>query len=187
MNTTAIIALIVAIVAVAVAVWALMQTRRSKHLKAKFGPEYDRVVSREGDRGRAEAELSHREARVKKLNIRDLSPQEQERFATSWRQQQAQFVDDPRGAVTEADALVTTIMTARGYPTTDYHTQISDLSVDHAHVVSNYREAHEIAEANRNGKATTEDLRRAMVCYRALAEALLGRRVVEREPVGLRR
>lgn len=179
MSTGVIIAIVIAIVAIAVAIWAVLQTQRSKRLRSKFGPEYDRIVEREGDRRRAEAELAHREARVKKLNIRDLTRQERDRFANAWRQQQANFVDDPRRAVSEADTLVIEVMTARGYPTSDFNTQVADVSVDHANVVGNYREAHGIAERSRRGEATTEELRRAMVCYRSLFEDLLGTRVVE--------
>ena len=181
MSIGIIIAIVVAVIAVAVALWALLETQRTKRLRSKFGPEYDHTIEREGDRRRAEAELAHREARVKKLHIRDLTTQERERYADAWRRQQAMFVDDPRRAVLDADTLVTDVMTSRGYPTGDFNTQVADVSVEHARVVDNYREAHGIADRSRRNQASTEDLRRAMVCYRTLFEDLLGARVFERD------
>ena len=178
MNTTAIIAIIIAIIALAVAAWAVWQTQRSKRLRTRFGPEYDYTVQREGDRRKAEAELAQREAKVKHLHIRDLSHREREQFAAAWREQQARFVEDPRMAVSEADTLVTRVMTARGYPTADYETQAAYASVDHSRVVGDYREAHSIAERSRSGQASTEELRRAMICYRRLFEDLLGSAVL---------
>ena len=179
MDTMTIVAVVIAVVALAVAAWALMQVRNTRHLRSRFGPEYDYTVERAGDRRSAEAELANREARVKKLHIRRLTQQERDRFSQSWRDQQARFVDDPRGAVTAADGLVTEALSTCGYPTADFNTQLGDASVEHPHVVGKYREAHAIAERNREGKAGTEDLRQAMICYRALFEDLLGTQVIE--------
>ncbi len=178
MNTTAIIAIIVAIVALLVAIWAVWKTQRTKRLRSRFGPEYDYTVQRQGDRRKAETELAQRETKVKHLSIRDLTHREREQFANAWRDQQARFVDDPKLAVLEADRLVTRVMTARGYPTSDYETQAAYASVDHARVIGDYREAHTIAERSQNGQATTEDLRRAMIFYRRLFEELVGSTVL---------
>lgn len=180
MSTTAFVAIIIAIVALAVALWAILQTRKTARLRSKFGPEYDSVVQHEGSRARAEAELASREKRVRKFHIRELSSQERKDFADAWTREQSFFVDDPQKAVLGADALVIEVMTARGYPMSDFQTQAADVSVDHPHLVGNYREAHRIAEMCRLGKANTEDLRRAMVHYRALFEDLLSMTVVDR-------
>jgi FtsZ-interacting cell division protein ZipA len=181
MNVTAIIAIIVAVIALLVAMWAVWQTQRSKRLRTRFGPEYDYTVEREGDRRKAEAELAAREAQVKRLHIRDLTPQERERFASEWRQQQSRFVENPKQAVLEADGLVTRVMTARGYPTADYETRTAYASVDHGRLIGDYREAHAIAERSRNGQANTEDLRRAMISYRRLFEDLTGSAVLSHD------
>jgi len=173
MDTVTILAVVIAVIAVAIAAWALLRLRATRHLRSKFGPEYEYEVQRTGNQTSAEAELAKREASVKKLQIRELPREERERFAAEWREQQSRFVDDPAAAVTEADLLVTDVMKRRGYPTT------AEASVDHPHVMANYREAHDIAERNRRGEAATEDLRRAMICYRALFEELLGTRAVE--------
>ena len=178
MNTTAIIAIVIAVIALAVAVWAVLQTLRTKHLRTKFGPEYDYMVNREGDRRKAEAELVQREEQVRRLPIRDLTPQERDQFTSAWRQQQARFVEEPRQVVLEADALVTQVMKTRGYPTANFDTQAAYASVDHSRVVGNYREAHTIAERSRNGQTSTEELRRAMICYRTLFEDLVGSTVL---------
>ena len=181
MSTLTTVLIVIAVLAIAFVIWAMLRSRKTERLRSKFGPEYDRLVECAGGQSRAETELSHREQRVNKLNIRDLTPRERERFAGLWRTQQQRFVDDPREAVMNADVLVTDVMEARGYPMSDFQTQAADISVDHAHVVANYREAHDIAEHCRNGQADTEEMRRAMVYYRALFEDLLGVRVVERQ------
>lgn len=167
MDTLTIIAIVIAVIALIVAIWSIAQVQRTRRLKSRFGPEYDYELQREGDRRRAEAELAGREARADKLEIRHLTKDERQRFAQAWKQEQAHFVDDPPAAVSEADHLVNDVMAARGYPTT------AEVSADHANVMGNYREAHEIAERNSRGQAGTEDLRRAMICYRALFDDLL--------------
>src|SRR5215472_1112213 len=177
MNTMTAVAIVIAVIAVVLAIFALVELRKTRHLRSKFGPEYEYEVQRAGNRRKAEAELAGREARVKHLEIRYLKPQEQECFAEQWRREQARFVDNPAEAVTAADTLVTELMKERGYPTT------AEASVDHPQVMSQYREAHELAEMNRRGEAGTEDLRRAMICYRALFEELLGTNAVQHEEV----
>ena len=189
MSTATLIAIVIAVVAIVIALWAFARMKRTERLRSKFGPEYDRLAQREGNRGKVENELAQREKRVKKFNIRELTPQERDRFANAWLKDQARFVDDPHNAVLNADSLVIEVMTARGYPMGDFDTQAADISVDHSRVVDNYREAHDIAERCRRGQTNTEDLRRAMICYRALFEDLLGARVVmnEQQPEEVRR
>ncbi len=120
MSTATFIAILIAIVAIAIAIWAILRMRNTTRLRSKFGPEYDHVVERAGGRTRAEAELTKREKRVNKFNIRELSPQERRHFADAWTKEQSRFVDDPRTAVLNADALVIELMTARGYPMSDF-------------------------------------------------------------------
>jgi hypothetical protein len=141
------------------------------------------VVSEAGDPARADRVLSERERRVQKLDIRPLPDTAREQFIERWHEVQAQFVDDPRGAVRDADALIGEAMEARGYPVTDFEQRAADVSVEHPQVVTDYRTAHDIA---RRREAETEDLRRAMVHYRSLFEALVSapareERVEERE------
>jgi hypothetical protein len=171
---------ILAVVAVAEAVWILLRKRRSDHLKRRFGPEYMRTVEERGNPARAEADLQRRERRVDKLHIRPLPPRDRERFTEAWRKDQARFVDDPKGAVTEADKLITELMTIQGYPVSDFEQRVADISVDHAQVVDNYRAADAIARRHERGEATTEDLRKAMVYYRELFTELLEMQEVRR-------
>src|SRR5205823_2940201 len=124
-------------------------------------------------RRRAEAELQERAARVDHLDIHPLSPADRTRFADAWRSVQAQFVDDPARAIADADRLVIEVMRVRGYPVTAFEQRAADVSVDHPEVVANYRAAYAIARRSQEGDATTEDLRQAMVHYRALFEDLL--------------
>jgi hypothetical protein len=171
--------LIIAILAVAFAVVFFIHTR-TKNLKSKFGPEYERTVREQGSTFKAERELENRAKRIEKLSIHSLSPAETEQFAAEWRTTQEKFVDDPRGAVAAADNLVHRTMRARGYPIAgEFDDRVADLSVDHAFVVEHYRTAHEIAARDARNAASTEDLRLAMKHYRALFEDLLERNVHE--------
>ncbi|HJR63169.1 MAG TPA: hypothetical protein VJ803_05660 [Gemmatimonadaceae bacterium] len=176
---TMLIFIVALVVLGGVAVWLTMQRRRSDRLRAQYGPEYERVVRESGDRRRAEAELEHRAERVEQLHIRPLEEDERARFAELWRADQARFVDDPKGAVTEADRLVADLMIARGYPVADFQQRAADISVDHPRVVENYRAARDIAVRHQRGEASTEDLRQAMVYYRGLFSELLEQRAPE--------
>jgi hypothetical protein len=171
--TLIVIIVVVALVVVAVGVWMYMQKRRTEQVRERFGPEYDRAVTEHGDQRGAQAELEARQKRVEQLDIRPLSPSDRERFAAAWRATQAHFVDDPSAAIGEADRLVTDVMKARGYPIGDFEQRAADVSVDHPRLVENYRGARDTALRNERGQASTEDLRQAMVHYRALFEDLL--------------
>ena len=164
---------LLALVLVAAIAVMIVTNRRRANLRAKFGPEYGRTVEMTGSPRKAEAELQEREKRVAAFTIRPLSPQQADAFTDAWVRVQAQFVDDPQGAVSRADVLLTEVMEVRGYPITDFEQRSADLSVDHPEVVQNYRSAHEIAVRHARGEADTEDLRRAMIHYRALFDDLV--------------
>lgn len=183
MSTATWIVLIVAIVAIAVAFWMYFEKEKSRKLRAKFGPEYERLVDKEHSTRRAEAILEQRQKRVSKLNIRPLGREECDRFTSNWRIVQERFVDDPRMAVSEADTLVNQAMRARGFPMGDFEQRAADISVEHPQVVENYRIAHDIAARDQRGEATTEDLRRAMQHYRNLFEHILDTHVTHYEEV----
>jgi hypothetical protein len=173
-NTLLIIIAILAIVAIAA--WLLYNKRRSEHLRSRFGTEYDHQVEAAGSRSKAEAELAEREKRVSKLEIRPLSPADQDRFLDRWTKVQATFVDDPARSVDYADALLAEVMTVRGYPVSDFDQRAGDISVDHPNVVQHYRAGHEIAVRHGKGQASTDDLRQALIHYRALFEELVTER-----------
>jgi hypothetical protein len=182
MDTTSTVIIAVLVIAViALAAVLVYQRRKTRELKTKFGPEYDRLVEKEGSPRRAEAVLDARQKRVEKFHIRTLSLEERDRFARDWKAVQECFVDDPRGAVASADQLVNEALRARGYPMGDFEQQVADVSVEHARVVEDYRAAHEIATRDRKGLATTEDLRHAMQYYRSLFEHVLETRLVHYE------
>src|SRR3954452_5740690 len=170
--------LILAIVLIALVVAALVvsRQRRSQQLQEGFGPEYDRTVEeRGGDRREAEAELRERRQRRDQFEIRELEPAARDRYAERWRGAQRRFVDEPGPAVGEADALVMEVMRDRGYPVADeFDQRAADVSVDHPQVVEHYRAAHAISGRASAGDASTEDLRQAMVHFRALFVELLG-------------
>jgi len=157
----------------------VQRKRRTKRLRAQFGdPEYARAMERGGNRKKAEAGLEQRAERVEAFHVRPLSAGDRARFVESWRGLQARFVDGPAGAVSEADRLLGDVMSTRGYPVADFEQRAADISVDHPVVLENYRAGHEIALRQMGGKATTEDLRVAMVHYRTLFEELVSEPVV---------
>jgi hypothetical protein len=170
--TTAII--IVIVIVVIALIIAITMTARRRRLQQRFGPEYDRAVSEQESRFRAEAELTGRERRVRKLNIRPLSEAARTRYLAQWQAIQEQFVDEPEAAVTDAYSLVTTVMRERGYPATDDEQSMADLSVDHGATVGHFRAAQEITRNVAHGSTDTEDLRQALIHYRELFADLLG-------------
>jgi hypothetical protein len=174
MSTGAVIAIVVVIVVVIAAVALGAMEMRRRRLRQQFGPEYDRVVSETGNRRKAEAELSARQRRVAKLDIRPLNSEESARFQGEWNAIQERFVDTPTESVTQAATLITTVMRTRGYPTDDHDEAMDALSVDHAHTLTRYREARTISERAGSGAATTDDLRNATLKYRELFHELVG-------------
>jgi hypothetical protein len=174
MSTGAIVAIIVlAVIVLAVVAWYVRTQVRRRQLRERFGPEYDRTLEDREDRRAAEQELAEREKRHEQLDIHPLSEPVRERYAQQWATIQTQFVDQPTEAVVEADRLVTVVMGARGYPTEGYEQQVADLSVRHATTLEHYRTAHDVRDRMDEHRASTEELREAMVHYRALFQDLL--------------
>jgi FtsZ-interacting cell division protein ZipA len=155
------------IVVIALVVWQAMNARRTRTLQGRFGPEYDRTLERADDRREAEADLAARAKRRDELDIRPLPTASRDRYLEEWQRVQARFVDDPRGAVQEADTLIQSVMRERGYPVDDFEQRAADISVDHPQVVENYRNGHRLASGD------TEEQRQAMVHYRALFDELV--------------
>jgi hypothetical protein len=170
--TTAIVIVVVIVIVAALA--AIAEMTRRRRLKEQFGPEYERAVAEQNGRLRAEAELTSRQRRVRQLDIRPLDEAARTKYAADWMAVQEHFVDSPQTAVAEAQQLLTTVMTERGYPTEDDDQVLADLSVEHAQTVGHFRAASEIATSAAAGQAGTEDLRQALIHYRALFSDLLG-------------
>ncbi len=146
--------------------------KRSKHLRQHFGPEYSRLAEERGVTS-AERELEAREKRTRAYHIHPLTVEQKMQLTANWKQVQAEFVDNPKDSLGQADALLQQAMEARGYPVNTFEQCAADLSVQHPAVVQHYREAHAIALRHREGKTSTEDLRQAMLHYRALFEELV--------------
>jgi hypothetical protein len=172
-----IVVIVVLVLALAAAGVMLLQRRRTERLQEHYGPEYERSISQAGNRRAGEAQLTEREKRHRELDIRDLRPEERDRFASSWAEIQREFVDDPKRAVRDADMLVLEIMQSRGYPVgedgDDFERRAGDISVEHPEVVQRYREAHAVRDATESGSADTEQQRSAVASYRSLVDALL--------------
>ena len=162
-----------AVLVLVVGVWTLAAWRRRTQLREQFGPEYERLLAERGDRREAESELLGRQKRREEMDIRPLDPSARDNYAIAWREIQARFVDGPAVAVKEANGLVTEVMRDRGYPIEDFDQRSADISVDYPVVVENYRAAQTITLRNEEGRASTEDLRQAMVHYRSLFSSLL--------------
>lgn len=178
-QSTIVILVAAAVVVIALVAWAATRKRRTAKLVNRFGPEYDRAVENLGSKAKAEADLAARARHRAKLTIRPLSAADHDRFAEAWRQTQEGFVDDPKGAVARADSLVAEVMGLRGYPMGEFEQQAADISVDYPTLVENYRAAHRLAATSARGDISTEDLRQAMVHYRALFTELLEARELE--------
>jgi hypothetical protein len=167
------IAIVVIAALALLSVWLFMKRKTTTALRERFGPEYDHVLRTRDTQTEAERELQARQRRVEAFELKPLSREDAEAFGASWRSIQARFVDDPRTAVIEADRLIEDVMRARGYPVEDARHRLDDLSVDHAHVLDHYRAGREIVTRHERGDASTEDLRQAMVHFRALFDELV--------------
>src|SRR5512141_1480304 len=172
-QTWIILAGVVVLVVIALAAWFSYKKKHSLRLQERFGPEYGRSVDDLGSRKKAEAELKAREKRVEGLTIIPLTPSDAARFSQTWKDLQGRFVDNPKSAVAQADQLVRELMLKRGYPMGDFESRAADISVDHPEVVAYYRAAQAIAVRDERGEADTEELRKAVVHYRALFDELL--------------
>lgn len=167
------VVVIALIIVVGIALYLRECRKTTAGLRMRFGPEYDRAILEHGSQHKAEAKLVDRETRVETLKIRELGATERERFLAEWHSVQSRFVDHPKGSVTEADELVSSLMQARGYPVADFDQRAADLSVDHPRLVEYYRSAHGVAMRLAGDKASTEDLRTAMIQYRSLFDELV--------------
>jgi FtsZ-interacting cell division protein ZipA len=176
-QTIILIIAIIAVLALVAVGWYLL---RRQSLRNRFGPEYDRVVSEMDSQRAAETELRERERRHAQLQLRPLSDEARAQYAQSWEEIQARFVDSPNDVVGAADELVTRLVAERGYPTENYEDQLAHLSVEHARTLGHYRDAHDIHLRNQRGEASTEELRQALMHYRALFADLLGEEPVHR-------
>lgn len=179
--TQVIVIVLVVLVVVAALAVAVRSLGRRRALRDRFGPEYDRVVAEQDSRSAAERELRDRERRHAELSLTPLSPESRARYSAAWEELQVRFIDSPGETVGDADELVTRLIEEQGYPTGDFSDQIAHLSVEHARTLTNYRDAHDIHLRNTRGEASTEELRQAVVHYRALFADLLGE-----EPLGNR-
>jgi hypothetical protein len=173
MVITLVVIIVFLVIAAGVVGYILERQRRERDLKQRFGGEYDRTVGEAGDRRRGELELLERQKRHDRLDIQPLDPARAPEYRSDWESAQTRFVDDPEGAIRDADTLIEALMSERGYPVGDFDTKVADLSVEHADVLQHYRAAHQIATAADEGDSDTEALRRAMVHYRALFASLL--------------
>jgi hypothetical protein len=163
-----VIGIVAAVLVLATATVLIIRNQRSKRLRTRFGPEYSRVLGETGSKTQAEEKLEKLERRVERFDLRPLSPVARANFVAAWQKIQSRFVDDPKGALTEADKLIQAVMVARGYAVTEFDQRAADISVNHPVIVEHYRAGHSIALEHSKGRASTEDMRQAMIHYRTL-------------------
>ena len=168
----AVIAVVIVAAAIAAGLFYRRQAERRSRLRAHFGPEYDRLAGAIGPL-KAMRELETRQRRAASLHIQPLAARDAEAFTSRWPAIQAEFVDNPRMAMDHADRLVSEVIAARGYPATEFEQRAADLSYNHPVAVQRYHAAHAIALRHGKGQATTEDLRQAVLHYRALFQELV--------------
>ena len=178
-TTTIILVVIVFLVVGGLLAMAVMRFQRTRRLRERFGPEYDRLVNEAGDKRKAESELEARLAHVEALQIRPLSAEEVNRFALEWQATQAEFVDEPLASIQKADRLIREAMKAKGYPVEDFEQRAADISVDYPDLVTDYRGLHLIAVKEDDDEVSTEEMRQAMVHGRALFEDLVRKEAPE--------
>lgn len=149
------------------------RSKRSDRYTAKYGPDYDATVKTMGNETKAQKEMDQRQKHVDTLDIRSLSLSEREKYLAEWKAVQAKFIDQPGPATVEADHLIMEVMQLRNYPVSDFEQRAADISINYPDLVSNYRLARAIAIKNEQHQADTEELRQALVHYRALFNELL--------------
>ena len=172
-TTTMILVAIVFLVVGGLLAMAVMRLQRTRRLRERFGPEYERLVNEAGDKQKAESELEARLAHVEALNIRSLTAEEVNRFSLEWQATQTEFVDEPLASLQKADRLIREVMKTRGYPVEDFEQRAADISVDYPELVTDYRGMHLIAVKEKEDEVGTEEMRQAMVHGRALFENLI--------------
>lgn len=172
-TSTIIVVVIVFLIIGAVLGIQLYRRQRTKVLRERFGPEYERMVNQVGDQHQAESVMESRLDHVKSLDIHPLSAEQIERFTDEWKTTQAQFVDEPLAALQKANRLIKEVMNAKGYPVDDFEQRAADISVDYPELVTDYRGMHTIAVKGDTENVTTEEVRQAMLHGRALFENLM--------------
>ena len=169
MSTGAIVGIIIAVLIVAAVIVLGPALLRQVRMRRQFGPEYDRLAKELGSR-KAAAELAARQRRVDALGIHPLPAEQQARYSGEWTAVQERFVDAPAAAVSAADTLIWDVMRERGYPADKRDASLEALSVYHARPLHGYRQAQDI----KTESASTEELRMALIRYRALFQDLVG-------------
>ena len=178
-TTTIILVAIVFLVVGGLLAMGIMRIQRTRRLRERFGPEYERLVNEAGDKQKAESELEARLAHVEALKVRPLTAEEVNRFALEWQTTQAEFVDEPLASIQKADHLLREVMKAKGYPVEDFEQRAADISVDYPELVTDYRGLHLIAAKEADDEVSTEEMRQAMVHGRALFENLVSKETAE--------
>jgi hypothetical protein len=164
---------VVLVLVIGIAFYVQSRKKATARLRQRFGSEYDLAVSEQGSKQKAEVKLAERQAHVEKLQLRDLGTAQRDRFVSDWGAVQSRFLDHPKGALTEADELVTALLQARGYPVSTFEQGAEVVSVDHPRMIEDYRSAHDVAAKSGRGEATTELMRTAMIQYRTLFDELV--------------
>jgi hypothetical protein len=172
MSTGALIGLLIAIVVIGVIAVVARQELQRARLRRQFGPEHKRLTSELGSTRKAEAELLARQREAAKITIRPLSPDQRAQYIADWTDVQERFVDSPASALTSARRLLSRMMRELGYPEGGKDDTLMAISVHNARALDDYRQAQALGD--KGGKASTEELREALLRYRTLFDDLVG-------------
>ena len=117
-----------------------------------------------------------RAIRARPPRLAPLPEQTRNRFEQGWEHISARFLYEPQRAVGEADALVVSLLSARGHP------------LDQARLPREMQRARHEAAAAANGRRRdkTEAQRQVLLRYRTVIERMIGPRLRETAAVGRR-
>jgi hypothetical protein len=105
----------------------------------------------------------------RRSKLRGLPEESRERYARSWRGVENRFVDDPVGALQDADRIVVMMLSERGATLSDPRSVPEDLRLARD------------AAAGETGRQATEGMRLALVYYKRIVDQGVGASLMKRE------
>ena len=94
--------------------------------------------------------------------LRPLPDESRDRFASSWKAVESKFIEDPAGAIREADRIAVMVLSERGATLDDGRSVPEDMQKARAEAASD------------QGRQGTEGMRRAMVHYKRIIDDAVG-------------
>ncbi len=165
--------IVVVLLIVLVVALITARNRRVKMLHDIFGPEFDETVKKKGSQRAAIVELEARLKQSKSIELHPLTVADRDHYQSDWMATQAEFVEEPCKAVSDADKLIMEVMQCRGYPLADFNERVAELSVKYPQLVNPYRTARDESVDTEAHVRDTEELRQAMLRYKEVFNGLM--------------